>query len=430
MSFDIASPGKRDLVRIPSQAPVRHAALHGGVGLPTARPGPVKAGLAALCLAGAALAAHGQPSAPAAGPRNVYTAGGEVRPAQPVRGDLVAAGGHVVVEQPIGADAALAGGSVDVRAPVAEDLRVAGGSISIESKVGGDLFAAGADISLRPGSTVAGAAELNGANIRVQGRIEGPLRGRAQKIVLDGEVGGPTHLSAQRIELGPNARLMGPLTYVSPAEVSRAEGAVVQGPVTREAAPGNGPARAGKASPGGGSGAPGAVLVYIALLAFSSAFMLLMPTFANGAAAQLRASPWAALGIGVASLLAMPVVIVLLFITILGIPLGLASIGFYPVLLLSGLVIGVLWLTRLLRERLRRTPSPEAGTRLGHFALGLLLVLLLGLVPVAGALFVSLLGLAGVGAGVLQLRSQRAGATRAASPSGLPPLPGHDVFPA
>jgi cytoskeletal protein CcmA (bactofilin family) len=391
----------------------------------------VKAGLASLCLATAALAVHGQPPASTAGPRNVYTAGGEVRPKQPVRGDLVAAGGRVVVERPIGADATLAGGSVDVRAPVSEDLRIAGGAISIESKVGGDLFAAGADISLRPGSTVAGAAELNAANITVQGRIEGALRGRAQKIVVDGEVGGPTHLTAERIELGPKARLLGPLTYVSPAEISRAEGALVQGPVTREVAPGNASVRARQAPRGGGFSAPGAVLVYIALFAFSSAFVLLMPKFTNGAAVQLRAGPWAALGIGVASLLALPIVMLLLFVTILGIPLGLGLIGAYPVLLLAGFVVGVLCLTRLVRERLRKTASPEqAGARLGHFALGLLLVLLVGLVPVAGALFISLLALAGVGAGVLQLRSQRAGATRLASASELPPLPGHDVFPA
>jgi hypothetical protein len=106
-------------------------------------------------------------------------------------------------------------------------------------------------------------------------------------------------------------------------------------------------------------------------------------------------------------------------------------IGAYPVLLLAGFVVGVLCLTRLLGERLRKMASPEqAGARLGHFALGLLLVLLLALVPVAGALFVSLLGLAGVGAGVLHFRSQRAGVAMAALPSELPPLPGHGVFPA
>ena len=118
------------------------------------------------------------------------------------------------------------------------------------------------------------------------------------------------------------------------------------------------------------------------------------------------------------------------FITILGIPLGLALLGVYPVLLLAGFVVGVVCLTRVLGEKLRKTtPAADAAPRLGHLALGVLVVLLLGIIPVIGALFVALLGLAGLGAGVLQLRSRRVAGGKAASPSELP-LPGRDVFPA
>lgn len=391
----------------------------------------VRAGLAALCLAGSALAGQGQATAPGPAPRNVYTAGGEVRPAQPVRGDLVAAGGRIVLDQPVGGDAALAGGSVDVRAPVGDDLRVAGGSISIENKVGGDLFAAGADVALRPGSAVAGAADLNAASIVVQGRIDGGLHARAQKIVVDGEVGGPTHLVAERIELGAKARLTGPLTYVSPAGIVRAEGAVVQGPVTREAAPGERPGRAGQGSGSDGFGAPGAVALYVALLALSSGFVLLMPRFTQGAAARLRAAPWTALGTGVVALVALPVLTLLLFITLLGIPLGLALMALAPVLLLAGFVIGVLGLAGLLPVAWRGPgPADRAGPRLGRLAMALLLVLLVGLVPVAGALFIALLGLAGLGAGLRHVRAGRAAAAATTGPAAELPLPGRDVFPA
>lgn len=388
---------------------------------------------ATLLLAFAALAAQGQAPAPGPGPRNVYSFGGEVRPAQAIRGDLVAAGGHVVVDQPVGGDAALAGGSVDVRASVGDDLRVTGGSISLESRVGGDLVAAGADVSLRSGAAVAGAADLSAANILVQGRIDGALRGRAQKIVIDGEVHGPAHLAGERIELGPKARLMGPLTYVSSAGISRAEGAMVQGPVTHEAPGAGGRSNADPALRSAAFGASGAVVAWIALFAFASALLLLMPAFTAGAAARLRASPWAALGIGVASLVALPIVVLLLFITILGIPLGLALTAAYPVALLAGFVVAVVAVTGAVVSR-RRTSAGTAAAGpgrpgLGHVALGLGAVLLLGLVPVAGALFISLLGLAGLGATVLHLRV-RGGTRREGAASGELPLPGHDVFPA
>ena len=42
--------------------------------------------------------------------RNSYIAGGNVRPAMPVNGDLYAAGGRVTLEHPVQGDATLAGG--------------------------------------------------------------------------------------------------------------------------------------------------------------------------------------------------------------------------------------------------------------------------------------------------------------------------------
>lgn len=390
--------------------------------------------LAALCLAGATLAAHGQAPSTDPGARNVYMAGGEVRPAQPIGGDLAAAGGRVVLEQPVGGDAALAGGSVEVRASVGDDLRIAGGSVSVDSRVGGQLLAVGADVTLRPGAAVSGSADLSAANVLVQGRIGAALRGRAQKIVVDGEVDGPVHLAAERVELGAGARLKGPLTYESPNDLVRAEAAVVQGPVVREMREGGRARRPGPPSRAAGPGGPGVLIAYVALLACCSALLLLMPALTSGAAARLRASPWRSLGIGAASLFALPLAMLLLFITILGIPLGLALAAAYPVLLLGGFIVGVLGLTDAMAARLRRrhdpdTVDPAHRPGLGQVALGLLGVVALGLVPVAGALLVLLLALAGLGAAILQLRARRSAGVETAVP-GDRPLPRRDVFPA
>ena len=62
-------------------------------------------------------------SSPQATSRNIYLAGGNVRPTAPVKGDLYAAGGRVIVEHPVLGDATLAGGAVTVRAPIGDDLR-------------------------------------------------------------------------------------------------------------------------------------------------------------------------------------------------------------------------------------------------------------------------------------------------------------------
>ena len=113
--------------------------------------------------------------------RNIYMAGGNVRPTAPVKGDLYAAGGRVTVEHPVQGDATLAGGAVTVRAPIGDDLRAAGGDITVESTVGGELYASGGNIVLSNAAVVADAVTLYAGSVTIEGRVNGPLKVYAQK---------------------------------------------------------------------------------------------------------------------------------------------------------------------------------------------------------------------------------------------------------
>lgn len=341
------------------------------------------------------------------GGRNVYAGGAQVRPDRPAEGDFMAAGGRVVLDQPVGGDAALAGGAVDVRAPVSGDLRAMGGDISVESSVGGELLVTGGQVSLRPGATVAGPARLYGGTVTIDGRIDGPLRAGAQKVTILGEVRGDAYIDAGAVVLGPRARLGGALIYASDAELERAPTATVAGGITRR------PAAAGPGQPrppapaGPGAFIAGGIMSFFALLACGAVFILLLPVFGRHAAARVRSEPWQALGLGFAMLVAVPVLAVLLFITLLGIPLGLAVLALYPVLLLAGFVVGVLFVAGWLPVALRNPAPARWGASVGWFAAALLLVMLAGAVPVAGGIVVGLLSLAGIGALVLELYRRR-----------------------
>ncbi|MGV3569363.1 MAG: hypothetical protein ACO1PB_02105 [Ramlibacter sp.] len=375
------------------------------------------------CLAAAVLAAGGWLAAPAAAQpgagaasnseRNVYAAGGQVRPAAEVKGDFTAAGGKVVVDQPIAGDAMLAGGSVDVRAPVGDDVRAGGGDVSIESTVGGELFATGANITLTPAAVVARGATLYGSSVEIGGRVAGDLRATAARITIDGEVGGKAHLVADEIVLGPKARIGGALTYVSPSELRRAEGATIVGAVTREQGPSQRPGAMRERHWERSMTAPswgGGILSFLAFLAAGALFLLLLPRFGATASGRIRSSPWPALGIGFATAVATPVLAVLLFITVLGIPLGIALLALYPALLLAGFLVGVLFIGELLAAAVRKDAPPRSyAAKVGWFAAALLLTLLLARVPFVGGVLVALLALAGIGACVLELYLRRQG---------------------
>ncbi len=342
--------------------------------------------------------------------RNVYSAGGQVRPQAPVEGDFVAAGGRVILDQPVRGDAALVGGSVDVRAPVGDDLRVAGGDVSIESTVGGELFAAGGNIRLAKAARVAHAAKAYGASITIDGKVDGPLDASAQKITLNGEVGGDARLVAEQVELGPTARIAGALSYTSGSELKKADGATIGGAVTREQrAAGERDERAERRWQGGRrmTSWGGSLLGYFALLACAAVFMLVFPVFSQRASDTVQSSPGLALAVGFGALVAVPVLAVLLFITVLGIPLGLTVLALYPLLLLVGYLVGVLFIARLAQAALRKDAPSTLGWRIGFFALALLLVMLVGRVPFVGGLALGVIAVLGIGACLLDLYRRR-----------------------
>lgn len=368
-------------------------------------------------------------------PRNVYSAGGEVRTTAPMTGDFTAAGGRVVVEHAVGGDVTVAGGSVELKAPIGDDLRAGGGDVRLDTTVGGEMFAAGANLELGPGAVVNHGARLFGSNVLVQGRVVGPLEARGERVKIDGEVQGDAQVAAEHIELGPKAKIGGSLRYATAGELVKAEGATVAGALMRDESlferrersrsSASASERARRTSWGGG------VFTYIAVLACTALLLLLVPAFAGRAAQRVHDAPWASLGAGFATLVAVPVLAVLLFITLLGIPVGIAVLALYPALLLVGFIVSVLFIAHLLPPALHRPLPAGFGPSMGWFALALLLVMLIAKLPFLGALLVAFVALAGLGACVLEVNARRKGPGAPAAPAEQAPLrtpPGEPAF--
>ncbi len=359
--------------------------------------------------------------------RNVYRAGGNVRLAAPVKGDFYAAGGRVTVDQSVAGDATLAGGAVTVRAAVGDDLRAAGGDINIESTVGGELYASGGNITLSNAAAVADAATLYGGNVSIEGKINGPLTVYAQKVVLNGEVSRDVEINAEEVELGPRAKLGAALRYPANAQFKTAEGVIIGGAVTR------GDSMNGRRDThpnrewhgemmGTGPSWAGTVASIIALLAISALFLLVFTGFAQRASQRIPATPWPALAAGVAVLLGTPMLAMLLMITLIGIPISIALMMLFPLMLVMGCVVGVFSISQRVRRAIQKeTPSAGSAARLGFFALTLLLVLLLGSVPFIGSLILVAIMLLGTGACALELYHQVRSGRKPPAPNAASP---------
>lgn len=345
--------------------------------------------------------------------RNVYSAGSVARPSSAVEGDFVALGGQVIIDQFVKGDAMAAGGSVHVRAPVGDDLRVAGGEVTLESAVGGELFASAGRIMLAKSARVATAAYIFAGEATIDGNIDGPLKISAKKISLNGEVNGDARLFAEQIELGPTAKINGALSYGVAGEIKRAAGATIGGAITRDKAHlrhwgDEGDDEAGWRRHMGGRSAAGlgSVFMYFAVLACASVFLLVFPTFFSSASERINTSAGRSIALGLIVLFGAPLLAVLLFITILGIPLGLLVLALFPAFLLMGYLVGVLFVAQRAQVAIRKDRSDSFGMRILFFSFALLLVMLLGRLPVLGALLVFLLTLVGCGASLAQFLSK------------------------
>ena len=370
--------------------------------------------LAAAWLVAAGLAAG--PSAAADEARGSfgddrYVAGDDVMLEEDVTGDALVVGGRSEVAGRVGGDALVTGGTVDVRGEIGEDVYAAGGDVRIEATVRGNLRAAGGSVSLEPGASVAGNATLAGGNVDVYGKVGGGLQAFGGRIRLDGEVAGDVEAASDNVRVGPDARIGGKLLYRGPGMPEVAEGAVIAGGVEKQR-------RAWKEirpESGIGRAAAGVMraLWFAGVLLLGVLFVALFPAFSREAATTVRSDALASVGLGLALLVAVPVVAVVLFVTIIGIPLGFAVLMGYALMLMLGYITGALALGDLLLAKAKPAESGSSGWRILFLVLALLAVALVRRIPVVGELAVFALFLAGFGAFALRaLRGYRGAESR------------------
>jgi hypothetical protein len=344
---------------------------------------------------------------------NMVLMGGRVSPPHPIAHNFAAAAGRIVVDQPVGHNAGLAGGVVEIRAPIGSNLGVAGGTVTIDAAVGSNVGAAGGEVRLTKNAAVGGNANITGARIDVDGTVRGGLNAVGETLTINGEVTGDVDADVQSIVLGPAAKIGGKLHYVSSKELVKAEGATIGGEVVRRGE--DSPAREGTRSEAAGKALTvvawvATFMVALVLLAAGAIFLAVAPIFSVEAPERLRASPGKSLGMGLLTVVFAPMAAVLFMLTIIGIPAGILVFALYPLALLLGFVVGILWLSAWGAQLAKKPPPPTVARAIGYFALALVAVVLASKIPVLGFVLVGVLLVMGVGALEVELfRRMRSG---------------------
>ena len=322
---------------------------------------------------------------------DLYAFGDTISILGTVRGDVVAFGMNVNVDGTVTGDLITAGQSVTVRGQVGGSVRAAGQTVVIDGKIAGDLVVAGNDVTILLNGRVGRDVYVAGATFTQTGEIARDLRAGTNTTTIDGHVGRRAQIDADTLRLTPRALVDGPLQYTSAKEASIAQGATVRGQVERHEAAQATPAAAG----------PAALVINwlrggLGLLVLGLILVFFFPGFSRRAGEALVRAPLRSLLVGVGVLIGLPLLAVLMFVAGAFVGtwwLGLALLAFYLAAFAVSLPVSALGVGASILRVTRRPALPALA-----LIVGLIVLLVVGLVPILGSVFLAVAALLGLGA--------------------------------
>ena len=257
--------------------------------------------------------------------------------------DVIVAGGTVTIGGPVKGDVIVAGGTVKITGKVDGNVRVVGGTIEINNKVEKNVSAFGGTIFISPDAEIGWDVLSYGGSIEIRGKVGGNIKGGAGSVILANEIGGNVDLKLSpedgQLILYPQANIKGNLTYSAPKEAEIKEGAQIAGETVYQAAI---PLVAPAKKILNASYFVGKIIGLLALLLIGLIIVLLARKTSNEIGKRMLDSPLVSFGWGLIYLIMTPIVLVLIAITVIGIPLALIGLVCYLITLyLTKIFIGI-----------------------------------------------------------------------------------------
>ncbi len=299
---------------------------------------------------------------------NLYAAGNTLTVNGTVNGDVFLAGQNIIVNGKVTGDVFAAGENITVNNEVGGSVRAAGANITINKNVGHGVQAFGSTVTLSPDAAVGGDFLFAGAVGNIQGKISGDLHGGGATVIISGEVDKDVKLrldervgeevrgwgqkmeASQPLVITDTAKVGGNVYYTAGAKGEIASGAVIGGEV--------GYSQTSKETKSRSAWSWGWHWIYSIFASLVIGLVLIslwrVPVVKLTDTMLNRTS--ASFGWGIVMMFVTPFIILLLLLTIIGIPLAviLAFIwlaAMYIARTIVGILIGRAILSRLGKDR-------------------------------------------------------------------------------
>jgi len=294
---------------------------------------------------------------------------GDITLAGTITGDANVAGRKIDVPGTVEGSLNVFGGSVTIIGNVRHSARIVAGQVDVTGNIAGDLIVAGGRVTIPSQARIAGDLIVTGGTVDFRGTVAGRMIVRVSNVTIGGTVTGDADVSASSIDVLAPAKIGGDLTYDSASTADVAPNAVVTGTTTQ-----NKPLAFGGASRNIFN--PWLRVVW-ALLAGVVVIALAPRLMSAVGKSGRRILP--AFGIGIVSLIIVPILAFLLMITVIGLPVGLIFLAaFLIALYLSQVIVGTM-LGRLILSG--RWDDGSRGFNLLCMTVGVIIISALRFIP-------------------------------------------------
>lgn len=299
---------------------------------------------------------------------SLFVSGDTVTVAGTVNGDVFCAGKTVFITGTINGDVLCAGQDVNISGTVNGSVRAAGQSVSIGGTVQRAISLAGQSVRVQPDAKLGGDATLAGSSVVVAGNLARDAYTAGGTVTITGKIARNLDTRTDDLNVTPGS-VGGEVTQVkSPA------------PKAQEAVSVNLPL----------AGLKFALLFGLAMFVTAMVLVALAPRKFQSLADHTLTKPGKTLLIGLLVAFLLPIALVALLVTVIGIPLAIfLGIVWMAAAFLSGPVFAYIVGRRLMRE---------SHKPLAIMAVGSLVVVLLYMIPVVNFFVGSLAYLMGMGA--------------------------------
>jgi hypothetical protein len=351
---------------------------------------------------------------------DLYITGGYITINAPIHGDLIIAGGTIVINDTVTNDILLGGGDVTFNGYVGDDIRGVGSTLRISKNVAGEVAIAAGELTVDAG-VVIGGLMISAGTVTLNGDVRGEVKAAFGKLYLNGNVGegiycrggtlningsigGKSVLSAKTILPGDKALFNNDVRYWSEQKVEKLDSHTRNGKVIYD------PGLRIRTEQWYFLGAASVFLLLwylgMALLMILIIQYLFAGTMKNSANTVFNHS-LKSLGFGFLFFIGLPVAAVVLFFTVVGVPVALLLIVGYIILILLATTITSVVSANWFNNRFEKNWH---YWRLAFVAFGIFVLLkLISLAPFVGGIILFLLACTSFGAILLTIPWKKTG---------------------